>query len=156
MFFSRLRIADREAREQVRLFQEKKEESEKFMAKINAAMAVMSVVLERDAKVKELLLRQLNYVEGGLQPSTTEEPTAIAAAPCTAVHEEGQKEEQELDKQLQLPEQPEQKEPQKQIAATEREVERDPQHRVPSSPTPTAEDVKKTGSEIKKKKKIIQ
>ena len=150
MFFSRLRIADREVCEQVRLFQEKKEESEKFMAKINAAMAVMSVVLERDAKVKELLLRQLNYVEGGLQPSTTEEPTATAAAPCTAVHEEGQKEEQELDKQLQLPEQPEQKEPQKQIAATEREVERDPHHIVLSSPIPTAEDVKKTGFEIAK------
>ena len=44
----------------------------------------------------------------------------------------------------------EQEKPQKPIAATEREVERDPHHIVLSSPIPTAEDRKKTGSEITK------
>jgi hypothetical protein len=38
----------------------------------------------------------------------------------------------------------------KQIAATERELESDPHHIVLSSPIPTAEDRKKTGSEITK------
>ena len=147
MFFSRLRIADHEAREQVRLFQEKKEESEKFMAKINAAMAEMPVVLERDAKVKELLLRQLNNVEGGSQSTTLREPTATATASSTSMPEKGHKKEQELDKQLQLKVK---KESQKQITSTECEVQCDPHHIVLSSPVPTAEDRKKTGSEIAK------
>ncbi len=43
-----------------------------------------------------------------------------------------------------------QEKPQKPIAATEREIERDPHHIVLSSPIPTAEDRKKTGSEITK------
>jgi len=38
----------------------------------------------------------------------------------------------------------------KQLASTERELEHDPHHIVLSSPIPTAEDRKKTGSEITK------
>ena len=73
MIFSRtVKLADREVREQLRLFQAKKEESEKFMAKINASIAEMSVVLANEAKVKEQLLRQLHDIETGSEPATTE------------------------------------------------------------------------------------
>jgi hypothetical protein len=148
MIFSRtVKLADREVREQLCLFQAKKEESENFMAKINAAIAEMSVVLENDAKVKEQLLRQLNDIEAESQPATTDEPTVTAVAPCITVPEKEQQKEQEPDKQ---PELPTQEESGKRIAATEREVELDPHHFVMLSPIPTAEDIKKTGSEITK------
>ena len=131
MIFNRtVKHADREVREQLCLFKAKKVESEKFMAKINAAIAEMSAELEKDAKVKEQLLRQLNDIEVKSQSTTTEESTATAAAPCTSAPVEEQQKEQN--------------------AATEREVERDPHHIVLSSPIPTAEDIKKTGSEIAK------
>ena len=135
MIFNRtLKLADREVREQLRLFQAKKVESEKFMAKINAAIADMSVALEKDAKVKEQLLRQLNDIEAKSQSATAEEPTVTVVAPCTSTSApEG-----------------EQKDLNKPIAATEREVECDPHHIVLSTPMPTAEDIKKTGSEIAK------
>ena len=124
MIFNRtVKHADREVREQLRLFKAKKVESEKFMAKINAAIAEMSAELEKDAKVKEQLLRQLNDIEVKSQSTTTEESTATAAAPCTSAPVEEQQNEQN--------------------AATEREVERDPHHIVLSSPIPTAEDIKK-------------
>ena len=141
MIFSRtVKLADREVREQLRLFQAKKEESEKFMAKINASIAEMSVVLANEAKIKEQLISQLHAIEAGSQSASTEkeatvEPTATAVAPCTIAPEK---------------EQSEQKESRKQVASTEREVERDPHHIVLSSPMPTAEDIKKTGSEITK------
>ena len=73
MIFSRtVKLADREVREQLRLFHTKKEESEKFMAKISASIAEMSVVLANEAKVKEQLLRQLHDIETGSEPATTE------------------------------------------------------------------------------------
>jgi hypothetical protein len=148
MIFSRtVKIADREVREQLRLFRAKKEESEKFMAKINASIAEMSVVLANEAKVKEQLLRQLNDIEAKSQSTTTAEPTVTAVAPCITVPEKEQQKEQEPDKQMELPTQ---KESGKRIIATEREVELDHHHIVMLSPIPTAEDRKKTGSEITK------
>jgi hypothetical protein len=160
MIFSRtVKIADREVREQLRLFQAKKEESENFMAKINTSIAEMSVVLENEAKVKEQLLRQLHDIEAESQSTTTEKHTTAeqsattvdepvkATVSCITASEKEQQKEQKLDKQLELLEQ---KESGKRIAATEREVERDPHNILLSSPIPTAEDVKKTGSEIAK------
>ncbi len=160
MIFSRtVKLADREVREQLRLFQAKKEESEKFMAKINASIAEMSVVLANDSKVKEQLLRQLHDIEAGSQHVTTEKPETadesastatnepVKTVPCITVSEREKQEHQELNKQLELLEQ---KESRKQIASTKREVERDPHHIMLSSPIPTAEDIKKTGSEIAK------
>jgi hypothetical protein len=145
MIFSRtVKIVDREVREQLCLFQAKKEESENFMAKINASIAEMSVVLANESKVKEQLLRQLHDIETGSQHVTTEKPETADESSATATNEPVKT----------IPcitaSEREQKESRKQIASTKREVERDPHHIALSSPIPTSEDVKKTGSEIAK------